>query len=448
MNIIIKFISLVVFISITVLLQPSVNVLAQERGATDERPAPIRDNQRPPLNNRNTNHSDDLALDGNMGATDYSLDRGLTNENLITEMEFVDDSGKLPIMAKPELSPDGTHIAYFEGLDGEMFLTTTSLLDGSTSRMAEPEGAKFIWVNWANNNRLIFTIGTSYEDDDPKGKFSNYRITRLFAVDKDMSNSLNLFKPVPRGGIVQDQPRLIVRNQARVIDHLPYDPDHILLNVDEKRDRFQESRVRKININDASYEVVMDERRSVYQWVTDQNSELRFGFSNLSRDYSGDNVDYFASYLHPETDSWEYIQDRQVFKEYGYKVLSFAPNPRFAYIYKGYKGEEQQMSLYDVVADEVVERFCTNGELSSYLVKYGRTYMGCVDDSGLQYVDPNLQQVFQSIKATFGGSKTFISNARPEINKYIIYSEAISPTGTYFLLDTNAGSLSKISDRY
>jgi hypothetical protein len=426
------------------LWQPEIAFSQARDGVGTQKPEPIKDNQRPPLNNRNTNHSDGLALDGKQGASDYSLDRNVLEDEFGDDLVLFTKPDELPLMAKPELSPGGTHIAYFGGANGEKLLTVFSFVDGSTKSMASPEGAEFYWFDWANSDRLIFTIRTKFDKDGIWADFSNYREARLFAVDKDMSNSLNLFKPVVRGGIVQVQPRLVVKNQARMIDILPNDPAHVLLAVDEKIDRYSESRVRKINIYDASYEIIQGERKHAYHWKTDQNNQVRFGFTNFTRNVTGEDSEYSAIYLNPETEHWDTVHNQPVFKDQGYKLISFSPNPHQAYIVKG----KEKIALYDIVAQEIVEHYCTNGEKIGALVVDDQKAIGCRNENETYFFNDKRSQVHSLMNAQFGDARTIIVSSQEKLNKYIIYSMPLGQAGAYYLLDLGAGSLSKIMDRY
>ncbi|HEC00937.1 MAG TPA: hypothetical protein ENI91_04525, partial [Sphingomonadales bacterium] len=95
----------------------------------------------------------------------------------------------LPQISNVRLSPDGTAYAYISRYKGEKVLIVNERLKGTARSMSSPERVSLRWFVWANNNKLLVSYDFTSE------RYGRIRTnTRLFAVDRDLKSSLNLYR--------------------------------------------------------------------------------------------------------------------------------------------------------------------------------------------------------------------------------------------------------------
>lgn len=367
------------------------------------------------------------------------------------------------LMDKPVLSPDGTHIAFLRTVESETVLLVMDLSNGGVNLMRKPDEMEFRWHLWANNERLLLSFehpsdryeyDSRYEErnilNDLRDEDINVRvrvvirpITRLFSSDKTLQSFDNLFKVggIRQRGIRVTPQAMNVINQDHVIDVLPDDPEHFLMAVDN--DGNGESEVRLVDISDGSFETIIKEHTGIYDWVTDQNHQLRIGYGYVVE--SERRIVNFIYYLNPTKNEWEYISidnwDNQVVEIYG-----FAEDPRFAYI----RNSKAQLVLHDLVENKTVEFFSEAGGyfLPRTEFDYRPEPYGYYHNREIKYLDQDYTDLMAMIDGVLTEGLNTIVSSVEELEKYIILNRAHGEGGTYYLLDLGAGSLNKISDRY
>ena len=148
-------------------------------------------------------------------------------------------------LGSPTLSPDGNRLVvateYKQGDEDYTQVRTFHITaDGGLvedSAFDYPEAIN--WVRWANNQRLILSSISERRLDrgyllyvDENGQIERsqtFNMSYLVAVDPDGANSVVMFLG-ERGRMSMHQTRL-----DRVVDVLPNDPDHILMQVRSQR---------------------------------------------------------------------------------------------------------------------------------------------------------------------------------------------------------------------
>ena len=130
--------------------------------------------------------------------------------------------GSSPGMWNVRLSPDGSKILYLTTHSSGVPVAVVWKLEGGEPKVvlaSQDEGARLNWCGWANNERLLcgyLDVKRVYE----------YRASRtaLFAVNADGSH-VQVVMPRLRQGQARS------RFQDQIVDWLPDDPEHVLVEV-------------------------------------------------------------------------------------------------------------------------------------------------------------------------------------------------------------------------
>ena len=136
---------------------------------------------------------------------------------------------RLPRARSIQLSPNGEYLAMLRNHKGTTFLMTQKPYSAERPVYVirnEREKNKIQWYKWANDERLLVSVG-----------FASYRNgisiqeSRLVAVNRDGSNLENIVKDEGKRG---RPARWETQFRDRVISFLPDDKDHILIGLDHK----------------------------------------------------------------------------------------------------------------------------------------------------------------------------------------------------------------------
>jgi dipeptidyl aminopeptidase/acylaminoacyl peptidase len=221
-----------------------------------------------------------------------------------------------PLLSHVALSPDGQRIAAVYARDGVAVLIVRPTRGGEIQRLAKLDepGMAIRTVGWANDDVILVGIDMPY-----RAVVGNRaRQTRLMAV------SLESRKPRYLG---EDWPfQEYSQFQDQVIDWLPDDPDHVLINYwapDQPG-----ASAAKVNVANGALHIVVQGRPWVRSWYADHRGEVRAGEGGRRAGttwivYGRANAE---ERLEPLVDFDYYTQD-------GFTFAGFAPDPSQLYVY-------------------------------------------------------------------------------------------------------------------
>jgi dipeptidyl aminopeptidase/acylaminoacyl peptidase len=171
----------------------------------------------------------------------------------------------LPSFSSATISPDASKMAYFVEFEGQRQVVLQSLDGSDFFRVPPPEGANFSAFRWANNTIILFQSSMTLDRWQFRGKSQE---TRWFSLDFETKKFTWLGKPKTRKNEKVSQ-------YERIIDMLPKDPDHILLQLDLNIDGMSE--VYKTNVRNGQRFIRKGASRGIQNWYTDNQSEIRLG---------------------------------------------------------------------------------------------------------------------------------------------------------------------------
>jgi len=166
--------------------------------------------------------------------------------------------GTMPTVRGAQLSPDGSRISFLMMHTTDVPIVVVHDLESGDSKLvlaSDGEKADLYWCEWASNERLLcgyYGIASEFGTKVPA--------TRLVAVDPDGSNRRVLMDQKLKKKNV-----FYKRNQDNVIDWLPDDPTHVL--VQEPSDRG--SGVSRIDIHSGKMDRVSRTKDHTYSWMSD-----------------------------------------------------------------------------------------------------------------------------------------------------------------------------------
>jgi dipeptidyl aminopeptidase/acylaminoacyl peptidase len=268
-------------------------------------------------------------------------------------------------MSRPDVSPDGTHLAYLSSRNGRKHVVIHNLATGK--KLVQPPTVgkfEFRWVAWANNERLLIGLGFESRrgtsgNGDIQITFNDARESRLVSIARDGSGMVNMIRPnfvVPVGSRVGKQDVSVTAvEQDRVIHITPDEPDTVLVSIIENYTSETSTAVRKIDVATGKFETVVTGQRNIWAYGADQQGVVRLGWGGV---YAGTKINRFITYRNPETGSWSRINNSPLLDIDGPSFVNFTKDPRYAYVYTQVDGRRAlvKFDMQNQTIGEVVYR--------------------------------------------------------------------------------------------
>ena len=176
------------------------------------------------------------------------------------------DFFRLPDVFRPELSPDGRHLAFLARAGSHLGLAVIDI-DRRTSRMiATLPGTDIVEHHWVNAQRLVFVSGNV---SDPAGTVNPGRSGGLFAVDVDGSHARRLALAAGDSATVIVRPR-----HMRMLMALSDGSDDVIVASNERN--FDASDVYRLNTRSGRKTLLtFDNPGDVVRWALDRDGVPR-----------------------------------------------------------------------------------------------------------------------------------------------------------------------------
>src|SRR5262245_21770698 len=132
----------------------------------------------------------------------------------------VEAFARVPHIRNLALSPDGKRLVAVMNADEQ---SSVAVLDREKSLTWQPvfgfetEHSRLSWCKWANRTRILCATEAAYESNR-----NLHKATRIFALDADGSDQKSLLSNISAA-----------RFQDRVLDWTPYDPETVLIELDD-----------------------------------------------------------------------------------------------------------------------------------------------------------------------------------------------------------------------
>jgi hypothetical protein len=242
----------------------------------------------------------------------------------------------LPALSNVTISPDGKQIAaQLHYQDNTTLITRVIGQNGKPKviLMNDPKEFSIGWARWVNNDRLLVSIrfnGRRYYDKTVE--------TRLLSIKSDGTGLINLVKPRPEARKRGETE--VSQLQDRVVDWMPDDGKHILLQLSDPGD--PTPAVYKVDVETGSRGAVKGGERNVYEWMADVQHRVRVAWRVIDGNTAEDSRRE-ASVCDPDGDNWRVIWNSRV--RGGMRPIGFGKDPQELYVLAEHNGRDAVFSL-------------------------------------------------------------------------------------------------------
>jgi len=331
----------------------------------------------------------------------------------------------LPGFSNAAISPDGKHISYFVELDGHREVLVQALDGSNAFRVPPPKEANFRAYRWASNDVILFQSSMTLQRRIFRGKTQE---TRWFSLDLNTKDFTWLGKPKRRS-----QER--VSQTERIIDMLPNDPEHILLELDMNLDGMAE--VYETDVKSGRRAVRKGASRGIQNWYTDNQSEVRLG-----NGYDGSK---FVTKLKRSDGKWVDLKKVDWAKKFRIEGFSNKPNTLYVSGHSPYGTE----GLYELNLDTgiIAETVFVHGKVDlDYAFENTSTgkIEGVVytdDFTRIKYINKVKERIQTGIDKALPDSVNTILSHVEALDWYFVLVESDKNSGDYFIYDRPKGQL-------
>ena len=185
----------------------------------------------------------------------------------------MEDFFRKPEKSSFKISPNGDHIAYMKPWKTRMNVYVMDIKTKNETRLTSSEERGIYGFAWLTDERI------GYIKDD--GGDENIH---FYAVNIDGSNERDL---TPFENI-----------QARIIDDLEDDPNHIIIGLNKRNPQIHDPY--RVNVNNGTMEMIAENPGNISGWMTDHDGKLRVAFTS-------DGVNTSLLYRNSESENFKAI---------------------------------------------------------------------------------------------------------------------------------------------
>ena len=346
---------------------------------------------------------------------------------------------QLPVMRDVELSPDGTHFAYFRPFEGRDHLVIQRLDGSGRPTVAPPtEDSGFGWLHWANDERVVFTVTATRKRD-----LTETTETRLWAINRDGSEAEHIVIPsrTARTGSSLGRALAPAQIQGNIVHWLPDEPHHIMVTLDGDHNGAHE--VRKIDIRDGRYDVVRDDAPGIQDWMSDHTGNLRFGWG-----YRNSTLKILTK---GDSGMWR-SADKADWWDAGFFPQGFTDDPDVAYMMGPDENGYAVVRTMNIATGEFLETvFSKPGiDVDSLVLDpltrmpVGVRYIEHLP--AIHYFDKSLAALQKSIDKVLPDTSNRIVSMTSDRRKVLIHSVSDIDPGTFAYLNRDTGNLSFLAE--
>jgi acetyl esterase/lipase len=256
--------------------------------------------------------------------------------------------GRLPAVSSMVLSPDGTHIAGVVSTSGEDSYVAVWRTDapGEPPKLTPSgRGQQVMWVDFLKNDRLEVTVRQLFDTTLTGGRYRSH-LLRPLITSLDGSKVLPLLPPA-RGSEMTEY--LDAIDPPGVVDHLPQDPQHVLIQDSGPSGRD----IYKVNVytGRAAKETLAAGGKFGGEQV-DLAGEIR---ARQELNYDNGKV-YIAQWIkNPANGRWEehfrwYAKDREPMS-----IVGFAQDPNIAFLVTNKGRDKAAIYEYSIKDRKILE---------------------------------------------------------------------------------------------
>lgn len=355
---------------------------------------------------------------------------------------------QLPDVSSLSLSPDGNKLVSLIRVDiperKGVAVQSTDLKTKAAKILLFLDNSEYVIyrVYWKDSKTILVHAFAAVDQKSwGHGQRSNYkvRVTRLLFVDSDTGEVTKPFTPM-----FLSKFEIPPVGQDTVIDTLPDDPDHVLMEL--------YTTIYKVNILNGSSDVyyrATGTNNSFYPTITDTQHRLRAGYH-----YTTDGVTT-TRYFDLESKSWkDFSKQKGVFSDDEITILGFGNNPNEMY-FSAYHEDRLAVFSTDLTDPKLTrkliladKKYDISGSLIYDAAEKNVIGITGLENGGTHFIDSELAKIQSRINKALPNTQNYLYSLTSDKNKFIVFSTSATESGTYYLGQRSPLKLEAIAFKY
>ncbi|MEM8816305.1 MAG: S9 family peptidase [Pseudomonadota bacterium] len=358
-----------------------------------------------------------------------------------TERIATENFAALPDFRYVRLSPDGSRVAAIANIvrdefKGKVLLQKELSTGERTLLMSLPDGDfKMNWIRWASNEKLLVSFRTR---ESQLG--TPFTSTRMLVIDVDSKESASVISKA-----ALHRADRLPQFQDRVVDLMPDDDEHILLQADLQGPN--KHGVYRVNLNTGRLKIIRRGREGVYSWLTDRQHRVRVGIyedGTTRRVYEQD----------VDGKNWRMLWEYEALSEDSVRPMGFAADPDILYISAYHEGRQAvfRVNLADPALQKELVFADDKLDVSGSLIysPRSRDVVGIRTGIGgaYEFWSEEHKSLVDAVNRALPDYYNGIVSLSEDEQRLVFFSENDTDAGVYYLLDRSVMQMTAIAPRY
>ena len=341
---------------------------------------------------------------------------GTTSANELPPLIPLEDFFRNPEKTSFQLSPGGEYVAYLAPWQKRLNIYVQKVGEKEGERVtnvAERDIARYLWVS---DDRLVYL-----KDEAGNENWSIFGISRTGGEAQDLTPFADV--------------------QARLIEALRFNPEHVLISLNNRDKRFHDAY--RLNVNTGDIELLVENNRSYVSYRADHSGIIR-----LATATDGVNVTLFSR--KSEEDEFKPIL-RTNFRE-RVKPLFFTYDNRHFFASSNLGRDKTAIFVIDPETGEEIKKVYENRLVDVYRV-HRSDKRKVVEGASYNFekwehtfFDNYARDIFQRLEGKFPGMEVSIGSRNLEEDQYLVRTRSVKTPGSYYHLDLATFELTLLSD--
>ncbi|MEL7022746.1 MAG: prolyl oligopeptidase family serine peptidase [Pseudomonadota bacterium] len=346
----------------------------------------------------------------------------------------------LPEFTDLELAPGGRYLAARVNVRNVYRLVVLDLSTEPMSvayGMSEDDKYHAAWFEWANEDRLLISIG--FVGNRGWGGQTETQERRLFSVKMGEGDLVPLFRP--------KRDEVPLQFQDQIVSFLHDDPEHIL--VQYSRSDPSKPLVYQVNVAGMQrHRRIERPRRTVRDWTADHEGNVRIGrglTSNRQR----------TLFFKPDGEKkWQDFSHRVENADAVFRPIGFSEDPNVAYVISNHEVDPAGLYYFDIEADTFGEMIFNHPSVDIAGVNIDPQTRGI---RSIRFVDKEVETVWFSdsqtqgldgVEALFPDQEIKIHSVSRDGRYYVLRVSGARDPGQYLTFDQETKKAQLLPQQY
>lgn len=339
------------------------------------------------------------------------------SSNMTTSLIPLEDFFRNPERTQYKLSPDGSQWAYLGPYEDRQNLFVQAVTGDTAKRITAVTDRDISSFFWANNESIIYIRDQAGDE--------NYQLY-LRSTDGKTQRDLTPYPNV----------------KVSIIDHLPDDPDHIIIGMNKRDPKAFDAY--RLNIHSAALQQIAENPGNITNWLTDHDGKLRVAIAT-------DGVNNQLLYRDNESEDFRLVRSLN-FRQTLYPLFFDFDNGTEAYALSNLHRDKNAIVKIDLTTGEELEMLFEHEDVDAGYLAYSRKRKVLTSifyttwKRQYQFLDEEVKAIYAFLEEALPNKEIVLSSTNEDEDAFIVRTYSDRSLGSYYYYQKENNELRKIAD--